>query len=326
MDVLRGLAEAAASQPRLVARGLTDPGSMARVIWPAFRDDVAPWAGLDYEQDVSAARLLSTIAASPPDRRPAVAIVSNPALFDRAGLAEPFEIVETGAFPHGWLDPERRWLPIYVQPIVAIYNAHRAFPPRDWSSLASSVPAGRLVLDDPARMLTSGPALAELSSALSDRDWRSLVDSIAAHAASLVGDNERAVLEVSTGSRWVGLANWNVARRIRQGSPVRHVFLRPTPCVPGFGVLVHGAPSAALGRLFLAWLSSRHGQHAYAASGRIPARPDVDTRPSLHSVLPADVEPLYGSVPWLTESDAWATRFQELIPADRQLAREGKLA
>jgi ABC-type Fe3+ transport system substrate-binding protein len=325
MTIIDRLAGEAVQHDRLVVRGLTDPGSMERVIWPAFRADVAPSAALDYAQDVSAARLLADVAGRSPERRPAVAIVSNPALFERSGLAEPFEVADADAFPPGWLDAERRWLPIYVQPIVAIYNAHRALPPRDWSSLASSAPVGRLVLDDPARMLTSGPALAELSTALPDRDWAALVASIAEQAANLVADNERAVLEVSTGSRWVGLANWNVARRLRPGSPVRHVFLRPTPCVPGFGVLVRGAPAQPLARLFLAWLSSERGQQAYAASGRIPARPDVEARPSLATVLPAGVEPLYGSAPWLTESDAWAARFRELIPADRMDAREGKL-
>jgi ABC-type Fe3+ transport system substrate-binding protein len=181
------------------------------------------------------------------------------------------------------------------------------------------------VLDDPARMLTSGPALAELSSVLPEPDWRTLVTALGTRSALLVADNERAVLEVSTGSRWLGLANWNVARRIRVGSPVRHVFLQPTPCVPGFGLLIRDAPAASLGRLFLAWLSSARGQQAYAASGRIPARPDVQARPSLSSVLPAGITPLFGSVPWLTESDGWAARFRELIPADRDVAREGKL-
>lgn len=324
MEPLARLAAAARSDERLIARGLTDAGSMEGVIWPAFRDDVAPWATLDYAQDVSAARLMTRVADDPPERRPAVAIVSNPALFDRAGLAEPFEVAEPGAFPPGWLDPGGRWLPIYVQPIVAIHNAHRCAPPRDWTELAGLAPAGRLVLDDPARMLTSGPALAELSSVLSEAAWRSLVAGIAARAL-LVADNERAVLEVSTGSYWLGLANWNVARRIRPGSPVRHVFLQPTPCVPGFGLLVRDAPGRGLGRLFLAWLASERGQQAYAASGRIPARPDVSARPSLPGVLPTGVDPLFGTVPWLAESDAWATRFRELIGADRDRAREGKL-
>ena len=315
---------AARDHPRLVARGLTDPDSMEGVVWPAFRADVAPWATLDYEQDVSAGRLLSAVSAAGSAARPDLVIVSDPALFDRAGLVEPFVVPEAEAFPRGWLDEHSRWFPIYVQPIVAIHNAHRAAPPRSWDELAATAPA-RLVLDDPARMLTSGPALAELSVALDQRRWDGLLDVIAERDTLLVADNERAVLEVSTGSRWAGLANWNVARRIRPGSPVRHVFLQPTPCVPGFGVLLRDARAEPLARLFLAWLASPAGQGAYAASGRIPARPDVDARPSIATVLPHGVEPLYGGVPWLTDSDAWAARFRDRIPAVRDGAREGKI-
>jgi ABC-type Fe3+ transport system substrate-binding protein len=321
---LRPYVDAARGHDRLVARGLTDPGSMEGVIWPAFVADVAPWAGLDYDQDVSAGRLLGTVSRAAADARPDVVIVSDPALFDRAGLVEPFGVPEPAAFPRGWLDTQERWFPIYVQPIVAIHNAHRAAPPRTWDDLAATPPA-RLALDDPARMLTSGPALAELSAALEPARWDALLATIAHHDTLLVADNERAVLEVSTGSRWAGLANWNVARRIRPGSPVRHVFLQPTPCVPGFGVLLRDGRAKPLARLFLAWLATPAGQRAYAASGRIPARPDVDARPSIATVLPSGVEPLYGGVPWLTESDAWAARFRELIPAERDGVREGKL-
>jgi ABC-type Fe3+ transport system substrate-binding protein len=216
-------------------------------------------------------------------------------------------------------------MPLYVQPIVATYNAHRIPPPGRWEDLADPRLRGRIAFDDPARMLTTGPALAELSSVLAPDAWAELVGGLQSLEPRLVGDNERAVLDVSTGSCWVGLSNWNVARRVRPGSPVRHTFLRPTPCVPGFGVLIDGAPGIALGRLFLTWLSSPNGQRAYAATGRIPAQPDIDAVPSLAAVLPAGVDALFGTADWLTDPERWATRFRELMPADRAVVREGKL-
>jgi ABC-type Fe3+ transport system substrate-binding protein len=141
----------------------------------------------------------------------------------------------------------------------------------------------------------------------------------------LVADNERAVLEVSTGARWTGLSNWNVARRVRPGSPVRHTYLSPTPCIPGFGLLVRGAPGASLARLFLTWLTSDSGQRAYARTGRIPAQPNVDAALSLAAILPRGVEPVYGTADWLTDPEPWADRYRELLPAQREVAREGKL-
>lgn len=324
-DPLQQLGAAARNDRALVVRGLTDAASMREVIWPTFRADVAPWAELDYAQDVIAPRLLRAIADAEPADRPTVALVSNPAPFDRAGLVEPYRTPYEERFPAGWLDPDGRWLPIYVQPIVAIHNVHRIPPPTAWQQLGDPALRGRVALDDPARMLTSGPALAELSSRLDAAAWTGLVSAIGANGPLLVADNERSVLEVSTGARWLGLSNWNVARRVRAGSPVRHVFLQPTPCIPGFGVLVAGAPASALGRLFLAWLSSERGQRAYAATGRIPARPDVDAQPSLAGVLPAGIEALFGSTDWLAEPERWAARYRELIPADRGSAAEGKL-
>jgi ABC-type Fe3+ transport system substrate-binding protein len=243
----------------------------------------------------------------------------------RAGLSVAFESPFTDRFPAGWTDPAGQWLPLYVQPIVGIYNGHRASPPRSWRDLADRSEPGRLVFDDPARMLTTGPALAELLATFGEAGWEAFVRSLADRTPGLVADNERAVLEVATGSRWTGLSNWNVARRVRPGSPVRHVFLAPTPCVPGFGVLIKDSPAPSLARLFLAWLGSERGQQAYAATGRIPARPDVGGWPSLSTVLPTGVEPVFGSSDWLADPDRWADRYRELLPADRATAAEGKL-
>ncbi len=322
---LRALARDARTDRPLVARGVTDAGSMRDTIWAAFREDVAPWATLDYAQDVVAGRLLASIRAAPDGERPSVAIVSNPAIFDRAGLLESFESPFTDRFPSGWTDPAGRWVPLYVQPIVAIHNNHHAPPPRGWADLAGGSEHGRLVFDDPVRMLTTGPALAELSSTFGESGWEAFVRSLADRSPNLVADNERAVLEVSTGARWLGLSNWNVAQRVRPGSPVRHTFLSPTPCVPGFGLLLRNAPTAGLARLFLAWLGSERGQRAYAETGRIPARLDVDASPSLGTILPRGIEPLFGSAVWLTDPERWVERFRELLPADRDGAREGKL-
>jgi hypothetical protein len=128
-----------------------------------------------------------------------------------------------------------------------------------------------------------------------------------------VGDNERSVLEVATGSRWVGLSNWNVGLRVRKGSPVRMILLDPTPCVPGFGVLVPGGNSAELGRQLLNWLATEDGQQAYSATGRVPASLSIDAPTALHNVLPAGVSPLHGAVDWVARPRPWADRFRTLF-------------
>ncbi len=320
---LQALVDRARTVPALKVRGLTDPRSVTDVLWRAFRSDVAPWAELDYAQDVVGPRLLGVVRAAAPDDRPGVLFVSNPALFDEAGLVDPIEPPDE-PFPAGWADPAGRWVPLYVQPVVCIFNALRVLPPRAWSDLAGEQLRDRLTFEEPWRMLATGPALAELHSVLGETGWQAYLEALHAQRPLLVVDNERAVLEVSTGARWVGLSNWNVARRVRRDSPVRHAFLDPTPCVPGFGVLVRDAPGAALGRLFLAWLSSASGQRTYAETGRIPALPDVDAVLSLGAVLPRGVAPLFGSVDWLASPAAWSDRFRTLLPAAGPLL-EGKM-
>ena len=320
---LEGLVARARSVPSLTVRGLTDPRSVRDILWRAFRAEVAPWAELDYAQDVVGPRLLGAVKGAAPDDRPGVLFVSNPALFDAAGLVEPVQPPDE-PYPAGWADPAGRWLPLYVQPVVAIFNSLRVPPPRAWSDLADERLRDRLTFEEPWRMIATGPALAELHSVLGEAAWLAYLQALAAQRPHLVVDNERAVLEVGTGARWVGLSNWNVARRVRRDSPVRHAFLDPTPCVPGFGVLVRGAPGEALGRLFLAWLTSTAGQRAYAETGRIPALPDVDADLSLRAVLPRGVEPLFGSVDWLADPVAWSERLRAALPAAGPVP-EGKM-
>jgi ABC-type Fe3+ transport system substrate-binding protein len=173
-------------------------------------------------------------------------------------------------------------------------------------------------------MLTSGPALAELSAVLEPPAWDALVAGMAANAPELVADNERSVLEVATGSRWLGLSNWNVARRVRAGSPVRHTFLDLTPCVPGLGAMVAGARNADLAAEFLRWLTTDPGQRAYAATGRIPSRIELDVPTRLDRILPAHVTPLLGGASWVADPDPWVERFRERFGAADRVAREGK--
>jgi ABC-type Fe3+ transport system substrate-binding protein len=310
---LEALAKAARGIDRLVVRGVTDPTSMREILWGRFRRDVAPWAELDYEQDVVGVRLLAAVKATPAAERPAVLFASNPALFDEAGLTQPVD-PPAEPFPPGWMDPAGRWVPLYVQPVVGIYNHYATLPPRSWADLAADRFRDRLTFEEPWRMLATGPALAELQSVMGEGPWGDWLAALDAQRPWLVVDNERAVLEVGTGARWVGLSNWNVAKRVRRDSPVRHVFFDPTPCVPGFGMLSRDNPGEPLGRLFLAWLSSPDGQRGYAATGRIPALASVDAKPSLKAVLPPGVRPLFGSVGWLSDPGDWSARFRAAFP------------
>jgi ABC-type Fe3+ transport system substrate-binding protein len=320
-----------AAEPGLVAVGTTDVRSITSVVWPAFQRDHPDAPGIDYRQDLSLQRVRDAIRGPDPSAAPDVVLVSDPALLAGDGLLAEVD-VETDGMPAGWTDPARRWVPLYVQPVVAIWNAYRGTAPRTWQDLASPVAAGRLVFEEPWRMLTSGPALAELSAVLAADAWDALVGGMAANAPELVADNERSVLEVAIGSRWVGLSNWNVARRVRPGSPVRYTFLDRTPCVPGFGAVVSGARHADLAARFVHWLSTDAGQRAYAATGRIPSRIGLDVPTRLDRVLPTGVQPLLGGVPWASNPEPWIERFRERFGAGERSrasgdsAREGKQA
>lgn len=298
---------------RLVAAGTTDVRSVREIIWPRFVAASGTSAELDYRQDVSTPRLLATVRNSPVGERPDIVFVSDPAEFAGAGLAEPIDSFDGDGYPHGWLDSERRWWPLYVQPVVAVHNSYRGEPPRSWTELGDPRFRDRLVFEEPARMVTTGPSLAELSGTMDAGSWEALVASLAAQRPLIVGDNERSVLEVATGSRWVGLSNWNVSLRLRKGSPVRRIFLDPTPCIPGFGILVPGSSAPDLARRFVRWLATEDGQHAYSATGRVPALLDIDAPTALRNVLPDGVSGLYGAVDWVARPRPWADRFRTIF-------------
>jgi ABC-type Fe3+ transport system substrate-binding protein len=308
----------------LVAVGLTDVRSVRTIIWPAFQAEAGETAELDYRQEVDMGRLIEAVGGAEPDDRPDVLIVTDPVAFDSVGLLEPTEGLADPRLPGTWSDPGGRWAPLYVQPVVFVYNAHYRRPPSRWTDLLEPGWQARLVFEDPARMLTTGPALAELRSVLGDEGWREYLGRLAAQRPLIVADNERSVLEVATGARWGGFSNWNVARRVRRGSPVLHAFLDPTACIPGFGVRVHGGRAPELARRYLAWLVSDGGQRAYARSGRIPARAGADAPQTLDTVLPPGVGRLAGSVDWLRGRQAWVEDFRAAFPTEGP-AGAGKL-
>lgn len=317
-------AGAVTREHELIAVGTTDPRSMNSVLWPAFLADRSIQASLSYRQDVNAGRVLAGIRSAAPAERPDVVFVSNPAALAAEGLLAPADGADVGAAPPHWTDADGRWVPLYVQPVVIIHNAYRGAPPRTWAELTDASWVGRACFEEPWRMLTTGPALAELSSALDADQWSALTSGLSALQPLLVADNERSVTEVATGARWIGFSNWNVATRVRTGSPVRHTFLDPTPCIPGFGALVAGAPHAGLGAAFLAWLASEGGQRAYAATGRIPALLDSGVATALERVLPPGVRPLRGSVPWVADPGPWSERLRIIFDRGEADAAEGK--
>ena len=311
---------------RLVAAGTTDVRSVRDIIWPRFVAASGTSADLDYRQDVSTTRLLGVVRDLPAGNRPDLVFVSDPAEFADTGMAERIDAADGADYPDGWLDPKRRWWPLYVQPVVAVHNVYRGEPPQSWPDLGDARFRNRLCFEEPWRMVTTGPALAELSGTMGESSWQSFVDSLVAQRPLVGGDNERTVLEVATGSRWVGLSNWNVSLRVRKDSPVRRIFLDPTPCIPGFGVLVPGGAAPELGRRFLQWLTTDDGQQAYSATGRVPALLDLEAPTALHNVLPAGVSALHGAVDWVARPRPWADRFRELFGDPRGAVRDAKLS
>lgn len=298
---------------RLVATGVTDRGSIDDLIWPAFQRDVAPSAQIDYVQEVATHRVAEEVQGIPPGQRPDVVVLMNPQSFVAAGLAQRTDPPLSDRSPAPWAGTSDGLLrPLYMEPVVAIYNAHYADAPSQWAGLAAPEWRDRTVLEEPWRMLTTGSALAELSSALHADEWDSLMAGLAATRPLLVADNERSVLQVATGARWIGLSNLRFARRVRADSPVRHAFLDPTPCVPVFGLQVRGARNPALGGLFLEWLASEAGQLALAAAGRVPCLPAVG-RSTFATLAGQHVRPLFGTVDWVTDPSCWADRYRSMF-------------
>jgi len=301
-----------ASEARLVALGVTDAASIADIIWPAFQRAVASSVEIDYAQETAASRALARVRDEGSDNRPDVVFLLNPESFLGAGFAEPAEPPIADRYPAAWAGESGNLWPLYMEPTVAIYNAYYTTAPAAWRDLATVAP-GRLVFEAPWVMSTTGPALAELSGALDPETWQALLRGLVGGHPRLVSDNERAVLGVGTGTSWMGLSNLRFARRVRAESPVRHVFLDPVPCVPAFGVLVHGARNRRLARTFLEWLTSEDGQSAFAAAGRVPCLPSLGIPAFSRLTGNRDVRPLFGTVPWVTGASTWAERFRSMF-------------
>jgi ABC-type Fe3+ transport system substrate-binding protein len=268
--------------------------------------------------------LRAATAAAEPGSRPDASIVADPRAFADDGLLVPVDGIDPRPLPERWTDASGRWWPLYVQPIVFVYNAHYRLPPRRWTDIVDDGWHDRLVFEAACRMLTTGPALAELRSGMGEADWDAWLSELAETRPRQVGDNERAVLEVATGSRPGGLSNWNVARRVRPGSPARHAFLDPTPCIPGFGVVVEGGASPSNGAAFIRWLASPAGQAAYGRTGRIAAVVPDGGSPTIASVLPPSVEPLVGTVDWVRDPDPWVEIYRRSLPIEGTMGA-GKL-
>ena len=305
---------------RLVVRGLTDVRSVREILWPAFTAAAGP-AELDYRQDVDMWRLRAAVAGAEPADRPDVLIVADPVLFARDGLVHASAAAAVVPRLPAWMDDGGRWTSVYVQPIVAVHNALYTRPPRTWAELADERYDGRVVVEAPERMLTTGPAFAELRDPLGEPAWTDWLTILGRRSVRQVADNERAVLHVATGSRWIGLANWNVARRVRPGSPVRHVFLDPTPLVPAFAVVVAGGAAGELARAFVTWLGSEDGQAAVGRTGRIPATAVGADQQVRSEVIPAGVSIAAGNADWISDPDRWIATFRTFFPsASAQLA------
>jgi ABC-type Fe3+ transport system substrate-binding protein len=313
MDVTAGRGSAS-DRAALVVRGLTDPRSMRDIVWPAFQRDSGMAMDLDYRQEVDMGRLREAVAELPAGGRPDVLIVANPQSFWSSGLLAPVDGIGPRSIPAAWSDEGERAWALYVQPIVVVYNAHYAVPPARWTDVADARWQDRLVFEAAVRMLTTGPAFAELQTEFGRTGWTAWLTALAAIRPRQVADNERAVLEVATGSRWAGLSNWNVARRVRPGSPVRHVFLDPTPCIPGFGAVVEGAAWPEAARTLVRWLASEAGQRAYGATGRIPAVAPEGSSMTVETVLPPSVRPMLGTADWVRDPDPWVAAFESAIP------------
>ena len=107
----------------LVVRGLTDVRSVREMLWPAFEAAEGALPTLEYRQEVDMARLRREVVELTTEDRPDVLLVADPLAFDREGLIEPVAAIDPGPRPAAWVDAGERWVSIYAQPIVAIYNA-----------------------------------------------------------------------------------------------------------------------------------------------------------------------------------------------------------
>jgi len=184
----------------------------------------------------------------------------------RDGLLEPPVTGPSwaGSIPEGLVDPGRRWLPAFADPVVLAFNPDsiaRSRAPRDWLGLLHPQWTGDLAWPD-ANASESGAlivgsrvtiGLAKTGDVNAGFDWLSRVDAI---VGDYVPDDEELARRLHAGFALVGPLPLSVAERARaQGRSLEYRIPEDeTPTLVRGVAVLRGAKDPTVAAAFVDWV------------------------------------------------------------------------
>ncbi len=268
--------EAARTEKTLVVYGPMDAPDVTGIIWPRFKQQY-PWAELQYTEGFGP--LMARFVQESKSGVPTADVVTQSLA---SLLLEPIGKGETVPFPDNRykdlypkevLDPQGRYYIIFGLSCVAGYNTNKvkaADLPKTWMDMIDPKWKGRIVFNNPPSLVAFGQCLAEMSAHMDAATYDRFLKGLAANNPRITESATHAYQTIVSGEKDIGIVYLNDIIVQPPGTPVKHVWLNPTPFTPIGIVIAKNAKHPNLARLFLEWMTSAEGQAAIGATGRVP--------------------------------------------------------
>ena len=236
-------------------------------------------------------------------------------------LAYPNPEEASLGYPSSILDPNSYTHPFDVTEYALCYNTNlikdNSTLPKSWLDLTNSTWSGKIVLDDPSRLSATGGLFAILRQNMSQSQWITYLQGVAANKPFIVSSSGGVYTDVSTGQAAIGdCAGTDIVASLAAGAPVSYVWLNPVPVNSAPLAIMKGAPHPYMAQLFVQWIDSSAGQAAVGGAARSPALPSVAATTFL-SKLPTQIPGSYtevGFIPLLTTNGtAWTSIYTSIF-------------
>lgn len=273
--------EAARTEKTLVVYGPMDAPDVTGIIWPRFKQQY-PWAELQYTEGFGP--LMARFVQESKSGAPTADVVTQSL---SSLLLEPIGKGETVPFPENRykdlyskdvLDAQNRYYVIFGLACVPIYNTNKVKAqdlPKTWMDLTDSKWRGKMAFNNPASLVAWGACLAELNSHMDAATYDKFLKGLAENKPLITESATHAYQIVVSGEKDIAIVHLNDVIVQPPGTPVKHVWMNPTPSTPIGATIAKNARHPNLARLFVEWLISAEGQAAIGATGRVPILPGV---------------------------------------------------
>ena len=279
-----------------------------------------PWAQLNYLSIGIAetySRALSEYKAGHVTADVIHNAISNFLVLEQEGVIVRTNVSMEGlmAYDSSQLDPDHYWHPGNMNPILIIYNTHlvnASDAPKTYQDLTDQKWKGKIAMQYPSLLDSTGAAFAQMKLNMSDGDWNAFLQGIKNNNPLLTQENSEVFQKVVSGEADIGLGFLNdYLEGLKTSLPVGAVWTSPTytPAFP-FAATAN-APHPYMARLFLEWFASASGQSCLAKSGRTPPNTFVAASTILAGVLPPGTTlQTINNVDFFMNSSAWVTKYQ----------------